>query len=450
MSVAPGLLEAARRPRIVAILPAYNEADVIGSVIRDYVEDGVEVYLIDNCSTDGTAELAAQWLGNGLIHIERFPDDVGGSTRARKEYMWGEILRRNELLAAQLGADWYIRADADEFREGPWPGLSHAQSIALVDALGYTAVQSQVLEFRPTDDSFPAGADPREYLHHYEPCDLSNSLWVKAWRQPPAGVHVDIAKTGGHEAGFPGRRVFPIHFISRHYPIRTSEHARRKIFHERLNRYPREERARGWHIHWDELAASGHSFLWDAAALVRWDRAEACARVLAQGSADMLLGTALHGIDLADDPAYNQRYANWMGSACQAEAPFAPKGSEVAAHWMRRLAAQVLHNEPMQLPSEPLLVRAILVMFDASLAHLRANGRFHDSFLLADVREAVLPLAHQMLAAEPAPPAEAPGLRPQPPARTPASAPGPARNSPCPCGSGIKYKKCHGRERAAA
>jgi hypothetical protein len=450
MSIAPGLLEAARRPRIVAILPAYNEVDVIGSVIRDYIEDGVEVYLIDNCSTDGTAELASQWLGHGLIHIERFPDDVGGSARARKEYMWGEILRRNELLAAQLGADWYIRADADEFREGPWPELSHAESIALVDALGYTAVQSQVLEFRPTDDSFPAGGDPRQHLHHYEPCDLSNSLCVKAWRQPPAGVHVDIAKTGGHEAGFPGRRVFPIHFISRHYPIRSSEHARRKIFNERLNRYPKEERERGWHVHWDELAASGHNFLWDPAELVRWDRAEACARVLAQGSADMLLNTALHGIDLADDAPYNQRYAVWMGAACQAEAPFAPKGSEIAAYWMRRLTGQFLHDQPLELPVEPLLVRAILVMFDVSLAHLRANGRFHDSFVISDVRDAVRPLVQRALAAEPAAPAAGPDAPAQPRPSTPDTRPGPARNSPCPCGSGLKYKKCHGLRQAAA
>jgi glycosyltransferase involved in cell wall biosynthesis len=160
MSIAPALELSFPRPRIVAILPAYNEADVIDSVIRHYVEDGVEVYLIDNCSTDGTAEIASRWLGNGLIRVERFPDDVGGSARAKKEYMWGEILRRNEQLAATLGADWYIRADADELRVEPWPGLSHAQAIALVDALGYNAVQSQVLEFRPTDSSFVSGGDP--------------------------------------------------------------------------------------------------------------------------------------------------------------------------------------------------------------------------------------------------------------------------------------------------
>jgi hypothetical protein len=44
MKLAPGITYAFPRPRIVAILPAYNEEDVIESVIRHYVEDGVEVY----------------------------------------------------------------------------------------------------------------------------------------------------------------------------------------------------------------------------------------------------------------------------------------------------------------------------------------------------------------------------------------------------------------------
>lgn len=435
MSVLPGLLASARRPRIVAILPAYNEEDVIASVIRDYLEDGVEVYLIDNCSTDGTVEVASEFLGQGLLRIERFPDDAGGSERAKKEYMWGEILRRNESLAAELGADWYIRADADEFREGPWPGLSHDDAITLVDALGYNAVQSRVLEFRPTDDSFPSGGDPREHIPYYERCDVSNSLWVKAWRQPPAGVHVDIAKTGGHEAGFRGRRVFPVHFISRHYPMRTSEHARRKIFKERLNRYPAEERAMGWHVHWDELAASDSSFLWDPAELVRWDRSEVCAHVLSEGAADLLVTTNLHGVTLDGPALYNGGYANWMGHACGAGAPFTQQGGQVAEQWMRQTVSHALQGRPFELPPDPLLLRAMMIMFDISVAHQRAVGNFHNSFLLEDVRATVAPRVADLLATTAT--------------ATETPAPEAPRNAPCPCGSGLKFKKCHGLAKAA-
>jgi Glycosyl transferase family 2/SEC-C motif len=439
MSIAPGLALSFRRPRIVAILPAFNEEDVIESVIRHYLDDGVEVYLIDNCSTDGTAEIASQFLGSGVIRVERFPDDVGGSERARKEYMWGEILRRNEQLAAELGADWYIRADADEFRVGPWPGLSHAQAIALVDALGYTAVQSQVLEFRPTDDSFVDGSDPRGSITHYEPAEFANTLWVKAWKQPAAGIPVQIARTGGHAAEFTGRRVCPVHFISLHFPIRTPEHARRKIYSERLNRYPAEEREMGWHNHWDELAASATDFLWDPDALIRYDQQAVQARVLAEGSVDMMLATRLHGLDLTAPPDFNQRFATWFGHVCGAPGPLTVEGMELAHGAMKQSVLNALGGHP-EVASEPLVTRAALTLLEASIAHLRGRGEFHEATNLCNARDAMLPLAAEQFEAErAAQPVAAPAAGPlRATSRTDH-----ARNAPCPCGSGLKYKKCH-------
>jgi hypothetical protein len=438
MSIAPALELSFPRPRIVAIMPAYNEADVIESVIRHYVDDGVEVYLIDNCSTDGTAEIASQWLGNGVIRVERFPDDVGGSERAKKEYMWGEILRRNEQLCAELGADWYIRADADEFRVGPWPGMSHADAIALVDALGYNAVQSQVLEFRPTDESFVAGGDPRRSLTHYEPAEFANTLWVKAWRQPADGSTVRIARTGGHAAEFPGRRVCPVHFISLHFPIRTPEHARRKIYSERLDRYPAEEREMGWHNHWDDLAASATDFLWDPAALVRYDQANVQARVLAEGSVDMMLATRLHGLDLTAPPDFNPRFAAWFGRVCGAPGPLTIEGMELAHTAMKQSVLNALGGRP-EVADEPLVTRAALTLLEASIAHLRGRGEFHEATNLCQARDAMLPLAAAQFAAERAAAREAPPVA----AAGSLNAHEHARNAPCPCGSGRKYKKCH-------
>ena len=441
MTLAPGIMYGFRRPRIVAILPAYNEADVIGSVIQHYLDDGVEVYLIDNCSTDGTAEIARQWLGNGVIRIERFPDDVGGTERARSEYMWGEILRRNEALASELGADWYIRADADEFRVGPWPGMSHAEAIALVDALGYTAVQSEVLEFRPTDDSFPAGGDPRRHIHHYEPAEFANTLWVKAWKQPAAGAPVQIARTGGHAAEFEGRRLCPVHFISLHYPIRTPAHAKRKIFKERLERYPEEEREMGWHNHWDELAASGTDFLWDAEQLIRYDVNEVRARVLSQGSLDMMLATRLHGLDLTAPPEFNERFAAWFGHACNAGGPLTVDGMEAAHAAMRAMAAAAYRGAPV-VPDDPLVTRAALTLLEASIAHARGQGSFHNATYLRQSRDTLLPLAaEQDRAVDAGAPAAAAGHTP--------AAPETPRNAPCPCGSGVKFKRCHGLPAAA-
>ena len=59
--------------RVVAIISAFNEADIISPVIGHLVENGVDVYLIDNHSTDDTAEQARPWLRKGLLGIQVGP-----------------------------------------------------------------------------------------------------------------------------------------------------------------------------------------------------------------------------------------------------------------------------------------------------------------------------------------------------------------------------------------
>ena len=111
--------------RVVALMSAFNEGDIISPVIQHLVENGVEVYLLDNCSTDDTVEQASQWLGKGLLEIERFPrDDDDRYGRAAGRYDWTAILLRKEELARTLDADWLIHHDADEVREAPWDGVT--------------------------------------------------------------------------------------------------------------------------------------------------------------------------------------------------------------------------------------------------------------------------------------------------------------------------------------
>jgi SEC-C motif-containing protein/glycosyl transferase family 2 len=434
MKLAPGLVHAFPRPRIVAILPAFNEQDVIGAVIRDYIEDGVEVYLIDNWSTDGTVDAARPFLGNGLIAIERFPADEAGRERARKQYLWAEILRRNEQLTAELGADWYVRADADEFRVGPWPGLSHAEAITLVDALGYTAIQSRVLEFRPTDDTF-TGGDPREHLHYHENPDYSNALWIKAWKQPPAGSPVLIAASGGHEADFLGRRICPVSFISLHFPMRSSEHARRKIYKERLERYPREEREMGWHTHWDELAGSEHSFLWDPSTLERYDLDRVRSEVLARASVDMILTGRQHGLDVATRPVSGDDPGSYIAHAFGEPRPLTADGLETLSQGTLSLITGLIKGQDVTIPPDPTVQKACLALIEVWIADRRTRGDFHGAHLLEQSRDQIFAAVAAGSDATTVPGTVVASV---------------GRNDPCPCGSGQKYKRCHGLSRAAA
>lgn len=252
---------------MIAIIAAFNEADIIGQVVGDLIGQGVEVYLLDHGSTDGTAAAVEPYLGRGLRGIERL-DREGEGASAPERFSLEAIMRRKEALAAELPASWFINHDADEFRESPWPGLTLAAAIRAVDVLDYNAIDFELLNFWPTHDRFKPGDDPREAFVFYEGGRAWDKVQIRCWKKTAAAV--ELASSGGHEARFPGRRVFPVRFILRHYPIRSQAHGERKIFRERRSRFAEGERARGWHVQYEGMR-EGESLLRDPAGLVRYD-----------------------------------------------------------------------------------------------------------------------------------------------------------------------------------
>jgi hypothetical protein len=288
-------MEAARRAAapedftVIAILAAYNEGDVVAQVIGDLVRQGIQVYLVDHGSTDDTVAQAEPFLGCGLLAIER----LGGGPTVR----WSDVLRRKEELAAQLAADWFLHQDADEFRESPWENLGLREAIRRVDRLGYDAIDFELLNFRPTHDDFRPGADVREAFPYYERAEAFDKVQVRCWRRSEHAV--DLVSSGGHDAMFPGRKVFPVRFLLRHYPVRGQAHGERKVLVERLQRFAPEERAQGWHVQYDRQGQdpqdrpgrpdrpdrgmpAGPSFLRDPAALVLYDPERVRLRLLTE------------------------------------------------------------------------------------------------------------------------------------------------------------------------
>src|SRR5262245_21731868 len=123
---------------VTAIIATYNEADVIGQVVADLVRQRVQVYLLDDGSTDGTVAQVEPWVGRGVVGIERRPPAATSS--------WAAILRRKEELARELEANWFLHQDADELRESPWEGVALRDAIRRVDRLGYDAIDFEVLD----------------------------------------------------------------------------------------------------------------------------------------------------------------------------------------------------------------------------------------------------------------------------------------------------------------
>jgi hypothetical protein len=248
---------------VVAIIAAFNEADIIGTSVQDLIDQEIAVYLLDDGSTDGTAQIVEPYVGRGVIGIERLrPAEAGPGEFALKQ-----IVRRKAQLAAELEANWFINHDADEFRESPWLHVGLKEAIHRVDALGYNAIDFASFDFRPTDDRNRTGEDVRIGFPFYSEAAVYDRVQIRCWKKTAS---IDLESTGGHDTQFEGRKVFPVRFISRHYPIRGQAHGDRKVFAERKPRFVDDERGRGWHVQYDDLA-EGTSFIHDPCALTRFD-----------------------------------------------------------------------------------------------------------------------------------------------------------------------------------
>lgn len=249
---------------VVAIVAAYNEADIIEHVVSDLIHQGVCVYFLDDGSTDRTVAVVERFLGKGVLAIERLADTFTDAAPAGFE--WERILLRKAQLATEIDARWFIHHDADEFRESPWSHLSLHDAIRRVDALGFNAIDFAGLDFQPVDEGFRAG-DVRDALTFYSEPAPYDRLQIRCWKKTDG---LDLASSAGHDARFPGRKVFPVRFILRHYPIRGQAHGERKVFEERRNRFLARERDRGWHVQYDQMR-EGASFIRDPSALTPYD-----------------------------------------------------------------------------------------------------------------------------------------------------------------------------------
>jgi hypothetical protein len=307
------LAAAERDFRALAVMPAYNEGDVIGPAIGALIAEGVDVYLLHHRSTDDTVAAASPWLGRGLVRIERFPDESGPGFDERNGdvMVWRDILRRVEQVTGEVPADWYLFVNADEFRESPWPGVTLADGLREADELGFSAVNFELVNFRPTpQDTFVPGADVRAALRFYEQPGPYDLLQVKAWKGQPTGP-VNLNHHGGHDVLFEGKRVFPVPFVLRHYPIRSAAHGRRKVLAERLGRFAEEERAGGWHVQYDHYADDA-DYLHDRAELTPWNGDAFRAGILARAARQLLLLAAVAGRDVAADEVTVEGLGGWL------------------------------------------------------------------------------------------------------------------------------------------
>lgn len=249
--------------RVCAIVPCFNERDVIVATTQRLVDQGIEVVVIDNESTDGSPDLVRNRFPAEQVTVETWP--TGGA------YHLASLMGRIEQIAAAHAADWIILQDADEVRQSPWPGVSLRDALWTMQRRGFNAIDHTVLNFVPVPGDDFAEGDPADALLHFDFGRHRGYFHqIRAWRNLGA---VSLVPSGGHDVQFPGRRVAPYKFLLRHYSIRSQEHGLRKVLAERRARWHPSDRARGWHFHYDHVDDESN-LLGDPAVLFRWSETE--------------------------------------------------------------------------------------------------------------------------------------------------------------------------------
>lgn len=252
--------------RPLAILAAFNEVDILGEIVADWLQQGCDLHLIDNWSTDGTWELARRLAAAnpGRIVIERFP------AKSMSTYEWVPLLNRKADIAAQYPGRWIIHTDADEVRRSPFPDISLSDAFDLVEQAGATRVDFRVINFQPSPTTDAKRGSVQQSLRKFSFGTRPGHLrQFKAWLQGSA--RVDLASTGGHEALFAGAVDFRYKFLLKHYPLRSQEHAIRKVEEERHGRRSLfEAEVLGFHGQYSQLAERGYIFD-PKADLMPWD-----------------------------------------------------------------------------------------------------------------------------------------------------------------------------------
>ncbi|HYW75881.1 MAG TPA: glycosyltransferase family 2 protein [Gammaproteobacteria bacterium] len=243
--------------RIVVILACYNEERFLRQCLEHYREHGVEVYLLDNGSTDATRAIAEEFTENPVIGIEALPR--GGSFDLSAQ------LRRKEQIAETLKADWVMHADPDEVRLPPAGFSTLASAVQHVDSLGYNAINFQEYTFIPVREA-PDHEHPRfrETMRWYYPFSPRHPHRLNLWKQqrnplvravsvlrrtyrarawPPLPAY-DLSSSGGHVVRFAGIKPYPYDFIMKHYLVLSLDHAKAKYVDKTFS--PAERNWHGW------------------------------------------------------------------------------------------------------------------------------------------------------------------------------------------------------------
>ena len=217
--------------RIVALLAVHNEEAYLANCLRHLVDQGIEVCVIDNDSDDASRGIAEA--ERGVIRIENVP---------YKGFLdLPLLLREKEKLATDIGANWFIRVDADEIMHSYREGETLGEGIERLDAQGWGVINFDEFVFLPLECEYVtdwAGMQPILHYYFFEP---QKTRLMRAWKASKKVSGVDGA---GHKLMGEEFRLSTETFALRHYIFRNQDHAFEKY---QTRKFSEAALSRGWH-----------------------------------------------------------------------------------------------------------------------------------------------------------------------------------------------------------
>ncbi|MGB7762007.1 MAG: hypothetical protein WBL61_19405 [Bryobacteraceae bacterium] len=219
----------------VAVVAARNESVHIRRCLRDFIAEGIDVILLDHESTDDTVAKAKEFLGKGLLSIERFP--------WTGVYPLADLLKAKHAIMQSVPHDWVMHADADEWSCAPAEGMRLIDGIAAADRAGFNCINFNEFVFIPVDGQSHCHEDySSELLSYYFFRPVPTPRLVRAWKRESGLGNLG---SGGHTLTGGEVRLCDETFILRHYIALGSDHARAKYL---TRPYSKEALAIGWHF----------------------------------------------------------------------------------------------------------------------------------------------------------------------------------------------------------
>jgi hypothetical protein len=204
--------------KLVMTLVVRDEADILRENIEFHLAHGVDEFIVmDNLSEDGTPEIVREYERAGVARLlSQREDDF-----AQGRWVTGMAVR----AATELGADWVINSDADEFW---WTSTGSLKEALSEIGPSILAVSAERTNFVPRPESLEPFWRRMDVRH-------AGSVNLLGQPLPPKVAHrargdVTIAY-GNHSASVAGAVVpavsAPVTIL--HFPLRSRRQFRNKI-----------------------------------------------------------------------------------------------------------------------------------------------------------------------------------------------------------------------------